>query len=295
MGGGQGGTKLHKIVIGTSTTGATANDVDYLCNGTNDDTIIRQAIEASTENDVIYFRRGTYTLTSNLSLEDGHSYIFEGEYKNFVTIKGSTSITFTANFYNNYTFYMKNINISGFSQFRHLCEDCNFIDCNISSDYDFGKEPSTIYAVNTNFNALTNNTSLTIILNLFNCIVRDVAITSTSLNFRDVNSCELTLPVTINNTYASSQLIRNCEINLDTNVVWYIPANTNSSVINNIIKGVNQINNKIVIPTSTVDFVGNLIHKCKMESSNGDQDYGTSIVTNNAGEAIEHVLIEHEI
>lgn len=63
-----GGKQYAKVVVGTSTAGCSASDVDYLCNGTNDSTVIQQAIDSlpSTGGEIV-FREGTYNITTGLT------------------------------------------------------------------------------------------------------------------------------------------------------------------------------------------------------------------------------------
>ena len=61
--GGGAGKKCSTIIIGTSLSGYTEDDVDYLCTGTNDHTIIRTAVNSlSTSGGKIIFLNGTYNL-----------------------------------------------------------------------------------------------------------------------------------------------------------------------------------------------------------------------------------------
>ncbi len=64
-----GSPRTYRVVVGTSTAGWTADDCDYLCNGTTDQTTISQAIAAlPEEGGVVYFLDGTYVLTSTLTI-----------------------------------------------------------------------------------------------------------------------------------------------------------------------------------------------------------------------------------
>lgn len=58
------------IVIGTATSGYTASDVDYLCTGSADQTIIKSAITSLPENGgKILLLEGTYVLSGNLVID----------------------------------------------------------------------------------------------------------------------------------------------------------------------------------------------------------------------------------
>lgn len=57
------------IVIGTATSGYTASDVDYLCTGSADQTIINSAISTLVNGGKILLLEGTYTLAGNIVID----------------------------------------------------------------------------------------------------------------------------------------------------------------------------------------------------------------------------------
>lgn len=77
------GKKVARFVIGTSTAGWTENDVDYLCDGVDDQEEINAAIQAlSASGGEIIILDGTYNITAEISIN-----------KNNVSIKGNGNAT----------------------------------------------------------------------------------------------------------------------------------------------------------------------------------------------------------
>ena len=68
-----GGKKVCRLVVGASTSGWTANDCDYLCDGTADNVEINAAIQAlpDTGGEVIILD-GTYNLTGTINVNKQH-------------------------------------------------------------------------------------------------------------------------------------------------------------------------------------------------------------------------------
>ena len=61
--------RTYQVVVGTIGAGWTEQDCDYLCTGSNDYTVISQAIAAlPDEGGVLYFLDGTYTLNNSLEI-----------------------------------------------------------------------------------------------------------------------------------------------------------------------------------------------------------------------------------
>lgn len=60
-----GSSRTHKIVIGASSAGWTEDDCDYLCDGSNDKTVIQSVINtlSYTTGGVLYFLEGTYNFS----------------------------------------------------------------------------------------------------------------------------------------------------------------------------------------------------------------------------------------
>ena len=66
---GGGGKRVCRFTVGTSTAGWTANDCDYLCDGTNDQEEINAAISALPGNGgEVLLLDGTYNVTSSINL-----------------------------------------------------------------------------------------------------------------------------------------------------------------------------------------------------------------------------------
>jgi len=85
-----GGKKVARFVIGTSTAGWTKKDCDYLCDGTNDQEEIIQALNAlpATGGEVVILD-GTYNITASINIP-----------KDNVSIRGSGNATTLKRMYN---------------------------------------------------------------------------------------------------------------------------------------------------------------------------------------------------
>lgn len=80
---GGGGKRVCRFTVGTSTAGWTANDCDYLCDGTADDVEINAAIQAlPAEGGEIVILDGTYNITATIAMN-----------KDNVTLSGNGSST----------------------------------------------------------------------------------------------------------------------------------------------------------------------------------------------------------
>lgn len=62
-----GGKRYANVVVGTSTSGWTANDCDYLCDGTNDNVEIQAAINACNGTGTVLILSGTYNISSTVT------------------------------------------------------------------------------------------------------------------------------------------------------------------------------------------------------------------------------------
>lgn len=74
--------KSSYITIATSTAGYTANDCDYLCNGTDDSTVIDRAISflnGTTKTGKILFLDGTYNISSFIQMSLINNVTIEGQ------------------------------------------------------------------------------------------------------------------------------------------------------------------------------------------------------------------------
>lgn len=87
---GGGGKRVCRFTVGTSTAGWTANDCDYLCDGTADDVEINAAIQAlPAEGGEIVILDGTYNITATIAMN-----------KDNVTLSGNGSSTVLKRMYN---------------------------------------------------------------------------------------------------------------------------------------------------------------------------------------------------
>lgn len=91
--GGGSGKRVCRFVVGTSTAGWTADDCDYLCDGTADDVEINAAIQAlpSTGGEVVILD-GTYNITATIAVN-----------KDNVTLSGNGAATVLKRMYNDGT------------------------------------------------------------------------------------------------------------------------------------------------------------------------------------------------
>ena len=66
---GGGGKRVCRFTVGTSTAGWTANDCDYLCDGTADDVEINAAIQAlPAKGGEVVILDGTYNITATIAM-----------------------------------------------------------------------------------------------------------------------------------------------------------------------------------------------------------------------------------
>ena len=71
-GGGGGGKRVCRFTVGTSTAGWTANDCDYLCDGTDDQVEINAAIQALPDDGgEVVILNGRYSITATIAVNRG--------------------------------------------------------------------------------------------------------------------------------------------------------------------------------------------------------------------------------
>ena len=89
-GAGTKGTRVARFTIGTAQNGWTAEEVDYLCDGTNDQEEIIQALNAlpATGGEVVILD-GTYNITASINIP-----------KDNVSIRGNGNATILKRMYN---------------------------------------------------------------------------------------------------------------------------------------------------------------------------------------------------
>lgn len=110
------GEKVCRFVIGTSTAGWTTNDCDYLCDGTEDDVEIKNAISAlpSTGGKIVILD-GTYNITNTINIFK-NNVTLSGSGKNSTILKRMWNIGYSTliNIDNNYSgCCIKNLQIDG--------------------------------------------------------------------------------------------------------------------------------------------------------------------------------------
>lgn len=106
---GGGGKKYARTVIGSSTSGYTEKDVDYLCDGVDDQVEIQNAINQTSDQIVIL--DGTYNLSSGIVISNSYSQITGNGERTELRCDPSISIVFELK--NNSLFELKNLNIIG--------------------------------------------------------------------------------------------------------------------------------------------------------------------------------------
>lgn len=96
--GGGSGKKYATLVVGTTTAGHTADDVDYLCTGANDNVVIQSAIYAlPTSGGRIVLLSGTYDISSTVTLNRQNS-VIQGQGPSTVfSITGQEGINISGN------------------------------------------------------------------------------------------------------------------------------------------------------------------------------------------------------
>ena len=90
---GGGSPRTYRVVVGTSTAGWTADDCDYLCDGTADQTTISQAIAAlPEEGGVVYFLDGTYSLTNALTISSDNITLLGNHQTSILSNQGNAAM-----------------------------------------------------------------------------------------------------------------------------------------------------------------------------------------------------------
>lgn len=85
--------RTYRVVVGTTQAGWTADDCDYLCDGTADQTTISQAVAAlPEEGGVVYFLDGTYLLTSTLSISGDNVTLLGNHQSSILANQGSAAV-----------------------------------------------------------------------------------------------------------------------------------------------------------------------------------------------------------
>lgn len=89
--------RTYRVVVGTTQAGWTADDCDYLCDGTADQTTISQAIAAlPEEGGVVYFLDGTYLFTSTLSISSDNVTLLGNHQSSVLFNQGSAAVLVSA-------------------------------------------------------------------------------------------------------------------------------------------------------------------------------------------------------
>lgn len=140
-GGGGGGKTYAKVVVGHSGNGYTAADVDFLCTGTNDDTVIQQAITAAGFRGAVKILGGTraYSISGTISW---NGCTLEGEgAQQTVFMATSTSATIalgSSSLGKIEGFYFQDIIFTSGSYTGYGCtfRDCAFNDCSVTFQHD---------------------------------------------------------------------------------------------------------------------------------------------------------------
>jgi parallel beta-helix repeat protein len=137
-----GGKKVARFVIGTSTAGWAENDVDYLCDGVDDQVEINNAISAlpASGGEVIILD-GTYNITGPISVN-----------KNNVSIKGNGNATILKRMWNS-SFNEGVINLASVEGCRVENLQIDGDNTTYTSNYNYG-----IHLVSSNNNTVTSNT-----------------------------------------------------------------------------------------------------------------------------------------
>ena len=138
-----GGKKVCRLVVGTSTSGWTANDCDYLCDGTADNVEINAAIQAlpSTGGEIIILD-GTYNITATIAMN-----------KDNVKLSGNGAATVLKRMWNSSVSegVITVTAANGGCCIESFCIDGNKAAYNSTNDYG-------IYLSNSNNNTVTGNT-----------------------------------------------------------------------------------------------------------------------------------------
>ncbi len=233
-GGGGSGKKYCKFVVGTSTSGYTVDDVDYLCDGTDDQVEINDAITAlPADGGEIIILDGTYNITAKINLN-----------KNNVTISGNGNSTILKRMYNSgSTEGVITLTSANYCKIKDLQIDGN------KATYTSSKNYGIQLASNSNNNTVAGNTCN-------NNSNNGIYLVSSSTNTITGNTCNdnnygIRLTSSSNNTITGNTCNNNATIGIS----------LNSSSNNNTITG-NTCNNNnaygiYLVSSSTNTITGN--------------------------------------
>ena len=202
--------KYNTVVIGTSASGHTYANADYICTGTNDNTVFQNAINNMPKGGTIKVLAGRYNFAAPIEIPSSnyYSYIIEGEGVSYSTSYVTTMIYCTNHAFaavknsaaeltvKNISFYLAGT-LSADSPFIKSSGDVTLTDCRITAS-------TTAVSGDTNYIAVLGD------VNIQNC---DIDITRTFTATSMV--CASFIETTNSNSMAS---IRGCNIKLTNSV-----------------------------------------------------------------------------
>ncbi len=210
------GKRVARFVIGTSTAGWTAADCDYLCDGTNDQEEIIQALNAlpATGGEVVILD-GTYNITASIDVP-----------KNNVSIRGSGNATTLKRMYNSTNADsgstakgLITLNEKSGCKIQGLQIDGN--KATYSASYNHG-----IYLTSSSNNTVTGNTCN-------NNTNSSISLTSSSNNTVTGNTCNNNTNYGIYLTSSSNNTVTGNTCNNNTNSSISLTSSSNNTVTGN--------------------------------------------------------------
>lgn len=200
-----GGKKVARFVIGTSTAGWTENDVDYLCDGVDDQEEINQAIQdLPADGGEIIILDGTYNIGARIDVN-----------KNNVTIRGNGDATILKRMWNSsFAEGVITLNIASNCKIENLQIDGNKSVYTSLSNYG-------IFLYFSNHNTVTDN--------VCNNNRRGISLISSGDNIITGNTCDnngfgIYLDISSNNTITGNT----CNNNDSTSGIYLIDSNDNT-------------------------------------------------------------------
>lgn len=199
--------KYATVVVGASSAGYTASQVDYLCTGTNDQTVINQAIQALPSNGgKIVLLDGTYNISGQILINKADVKI-EGMGPDITCIYAELGTgVFGAIYITNRSVYIKGISLTnqeqgnsgvGIYMYGTSVSDCKVEDCYIS-DFGYGVNISNAGKYHRIVDVKAENNTVGIHINNAYCEV---------VNNRCINSSETGINIEGSNNLITGNMV----------------------------------------------------------------------------------------
>lgn len=279
--GGGGGKKYATVVVGASTAGYTAEDVDYLCDGTNDQNEIQTAINSLANGGEVLILDGEYDIQSNISIN-----------KSNIKITGlgvSTVLNFN-NATNDRIIYIYNCNNVTISNLRFNGDISNISQISINVE---GTSTSSIceniiikdcYFYENGYSCIKLSTNVKNVV-IYNNISQNCCnfFTSTYQNFYvSVKNNLFYTDILLGNNIQNGAIFSYCtKSEITNNTIIFNIRNTNSVAIFSVSGYYNSIDNNQIYNADTGILMSNGYSKCSNNYIFNAAIYGIRVLSSN--------------